>query len=153
MPNTEADLMRLSVKPGVRCCMHLRISLESGFIVEDTYGDEPICVTIGDGDLIPGLEQVMTGMQVGEKLEVTLSPFDAYGFHDDERVFEMPRSDFDESLEIEKGKIIGFITPSGEEVAGAILAVADDTVKVDFNHPLAGKNVVFDIEILKLNEA
>jgi len=77
-----------------------------------------------------------------------ISPRDAFGYPDEENIHSMPRSDFDPSVKLEPGLIIEFTTPSGETTPGAITAVETDTVTVDFNHPLAGHNIRFEVEIL-----
>lgn len=131
--------------------MHFRLSIESGFVVEDTWQEEPLVVTLGDGSLIDGLESALQGLKAGDSASIELAPADAFGPWDDERIMEMQKSDFPEEFAIEEGKIIGFTAPSGDEVAGAVRDIRDDgVVVVDFNHPLAGKQVVFDVEILSV---
>ena len=137
------------VQNGSLVQIHFRLSLESGFVVEDTYGEEPLELTIGSGDLIEGLENAIVGMGLGEKKTVQLQANDAFGLHYEDRIMEMDKEDFPSELAIEKGKIIGFTSPSGEEVAGAVLEIGEN-VLVDFNHPLAGKTVVFDVEVTSL---
>ncbi|MDH5217481.1 MAG: FKBP-type peptidyl-prolyl cis-trans isomerase [Gammaproteobacteria bacterium] len=137
------------VQPDSRVQIHFCLSLESGFVVEDTYEDEPLELSIGSGALIEGLERAIIGMSPGEKKTVTLDAPDAFGPRDEDRIMEMDKSDFPAELAIEKGKIIGFTAPSGEEVAGAVLEVGE-AVLVDFNHPLAGKRVIFDVELVSL---
>ena len=129
--------------------IHFCLSLESGFVVEDTFGEEPLELHIGSGVLIDGLEKAIIGMAAGEKKTVQLEAIDAFGLRDEDRIMAMDKDDFPAELAIEKGKIIGFTSPSGEEVAGAVLEVGD-SVLVDFNHPLAGKRVIFDVEVVSL---
>lgn len=130
--------------------MHFRLSLDSGFIVEDTYEEEPLELEMGSGELIEGLENAILGLIPGEKKSVELNALEAFGLRDEDRIMEMDKEDFPAELAIEKGKIIGFTAPSGEEVAGTVLEVGEK-VLIDFNHPLAGKRVHFDVEIISVS--
>lgn len=107
----------------------------------------------GDGTLIQGLELMLYGMKVGEKQCLSIDPRDAFGFPEEENVHTMPRSEFDQSMNIEPGMIVAFSTPAGQEVPGTIKEVTADSVIVDFNHPLAGFEVNFDVEILDIKPA
>lgn len=143
--------MSQTIQPDSLITMHFRLALDNGFIVEDTWNDEPLSVKLGEGALIDGLEGAIVGLKVGETKSIELTPAQAFGPWDDERIMEMDKSDFPNELAIEKGKIIGFTAPSGEEVAGTVRDIRDDVVVVDFNHPLAGKQVIFDVEIISID--
>ena len=106
---------------------------------------------LGEGALIEGLETAIVGLKVGETRTIELAPDQAFGPWDDERIMEMEKSDFPSEFAIEKGKIIGFTAPSGEEVAGTVRDIRGEVVVVDFNHPLAGKQVIFDVEIISID--
>jgi len=138
------------IAQGDQVTLHFRLSLESGFIVEDTWNDEPLQITIGDGALIEGLEKEILGLRSGDRKDVWLGPDQAFGFRDEERIMQMSRDEFPSEIELETGKIIGFATPSGEEVAGSVLIIDDNQITVDFNHPLAGKRIEFELEIVAI---
>lgn len=130
--------------------MYYRLSLQDGTVADETEAGEPLTFTMGDGTLIQGLELALYGMKVGEKQCLSIDPRDAFGFSDEDNVHSMPRSEFDNALNIEPGMIVAFSTPAGQEVPGTIKEITDDTVLVDFNHPLAGFEVTFDVEILDI---
>lgn len=139
-----------SIQPGSEVCMHYTLRLEDGMEVDTSRGGEPMCFTMGDGSLIQGLELVLYGLRAGERQDILISPQDAFGFPEDENIHTMARSDFDAGLELREGLIIEFTTPSGEITPGAIRAIEGDVVTVDFNHPLAGHSIRFEVEILSV---
>lgn len=145
-----ADIEALTIGPGCKVTMHYRLSLQDGTVADETEAGEPLIFTMGDGTLIQGLELALYGMKIGEKQCLSIDPRDAFGFADGDNVHSMPRSEFDAAMHIEPGMIVAFSTPGGQEVPGTIKEVTDDTVMVDFNHPLAGFEVTFDVEILDI---
>lgn len=145
-----ADIEALTIGPGCEVTMHFRLSLQDGTVADETAEGEPLSFSMGDGTLIQGLELALYGMKVGEKQSLSIDPREAFGFPEDENVHSMPRSEFNADMKIEPGMIIAFSTPAGQEVPGTVKEVTDDTVQVDFNHPLAGFEVTFDVEILDI---
>ena len=140
--------MNYPISPGSTVTLHLSLTLQNGTVAETTFDDEPLTLTMGDGSLAAGLELGLYGLRPGNIQRLELYPEQAFGLHDPEKVHQLPRADFDAKLVLEPGSIIGFDTPGGEELSGTILAVDDATVEVDFNHPLAGRVVIFDVEII-----
>ena len=147
------DIEVLTIGHGCEVTMHFTLALEDGTVADASIDGEPMTFTIGDGTLIEGLEMVLYGLKVGEKQSLSIEPRDTFGFPDPENIHSMPRNEFSDDLQIEEGMIIGFSTPSGEEIPGAIMEINDDEVKVDFNHPLAGHEVVFSVEIVDIKPA
>ena len=141
---------KMSIVPGSRVLMHYTLSLEDGSEVDSSRGDEPLRFTLGDGTLIHGLEQALLGFQAGDQQLLYIEPQDGFGLRDEDNVHAMPRSDFNVEMELEPGTIVAFEAPNGEEVPGMIIELNDDSVSVDFNHPLAGHRLIFDIEILEV---
>jgi FKBP-type peptidyl-prolyl cis-trans isomerase SlpA len=135
---------------GSKVTIRFQLSLEDGTVVDATEGEETLSFTLGDGTMIKGLEEVIEDLTVGERHTYLIGPEEAFGFPDEENFHDMPRSDFPADAALEEGQIIAFTTPTGEEVPGAILEIGGDTVKVDFNHPLAGRNLAFDVELLAI---
>ncbi|MDH3326647.1 MAG: FKBP-type peptidyl-prolyl cis-trans isomerase [Gammaproteobacteria bacterium] len=131
--------------------MHFRISFENDFVAEDTFLYEPLAFKSGDGSLIPALDEFLLGMQVDDDGRLVINPDQGFGFRDDENVHQLPRSDFAQGMKLAKGQIIGFVSPAGDEVPGTILAVGDDQLTVDFNHPFAGHVVIFDVKIISVS--
>lgn len=127
------------------------LALEDGTVVESTQGTDPLRFSLGDGTLIEGLEAVLIGMKEGERQCLQLDPREAFGFPDETNVHMLTRDKFPDDIPLEKDLIIGFTTPSGEEIPGRIMDMPDDVlVVVDFNHPLAGHSVTFDVEVIAI---
>jgi len=139
------------IRPGSRVRLHLRLSLADGTVVEDTFGGEPMAFVLGDGSLAPGLELSLYGMRPGQSHHLTLHPDQAYGQPDPALVKVLPRSRFPADIEPRAGLLVEFETGAGESLPGLVLDVRGDEVEVDFNHPLAGKPVIFECEILEVD--
>lgn len=136
------------ILPGSRVRLHLAITLEDGSEALSTFGEEPVDLTMGDGTLRPGLELALYGLRAGDTQTLNLLPEQAYGLRDPGLIQYMPMTDFDGGFTPEVGQIIAFTMPDGEEVPGAVLNVDEGRIEVDFNHPLAGHEIGFRVEIL-----
>jgi FKBP-type peptidyl-prolyl cis-trans isomerase SlpA len=128
--------------------LHLALSLTDGTEALSTFGEEPLTLTIGDGTLQPGLELALYGLRAGDRESLTLAPGQAYGGHDPAQVHEMLLADFPEPGALEPGQIIAFALPDGRELPGTVLEVGEEIARVDFNHPLAGREIVLRAEII-----
>jgi len=133
---------------GSRVTMHFSLKLADGMPVESSYDDEPITFVVGDGTLDKGLELALIGLRPDDRQVLTLMPGQAFGQRDAAAVQMLPRTGFPADMALAPGQLIGFTGQDGEELAGAVLEVGQDQVKVDFNHPLAGREIVFDVHIL-----
>jgi FKBP-type peptidyl-prolyl cis-trans isomerase SlyD len=119
--------------------------------VEDSASaSAPLEYIQGHGNLISGLEKELEGMAVGEKKNVTIAPKDAYGEYDPEALIELERSLFPADFPIEKGRMVPLEDDEGNHLHSYIQEWNDSTVTVDLNHPMAGKTLVFDCEIVSL---
>ncbi len=136
------------IQPNSRVVMHYRLGLTDGTEVDTTEIDAPLAFALGDGTLIPGLEFALLGLRPGDLQTVTIDAATAFGSRDPDAVHWMPRTDFPATLQPAVGQILSFSLPNGDEVPGAILTVEETQVQVDLNHPLAGREVVFSVEIL-----
>lgn len=139
------------IEPGSEVVMHFTLTLKDGTVADTSREGDPFRFTMGDGSLISGLELALYGLKEGDTQVLAIDAQNAFGFPDEANIHDMPRSEFPADMELEPGLIIEFSTPSGEAVPGAILEVGDETVKVDFNHPLAGHEITFDVEILSID--
>lgn len=128
--------------------LHVSLALEDGTVAESTFGNEPLTFTLGDGVLDYGLELGLYGLERGDKQRLVLDPGQSFGQRDPERVHTLSRDAFAADLTLEPGVIIAFETAAGEELPGAVLEVGEQTVTVDFNHPLAGRTIIYEVEIL-----
>lgn len=137
------------IRPGSTVTMHYSLALEDGTQVDSTFEtDEPLTFTMGDGTLIEGLEYAIFDLKAGDQQSIQIPPESGFGFRDEEAVQSMPREQFSEELELKPGLVIEFESPSGLQVPGTVLEVKDDTVVVDFSHPLANRTVIFNVQIL-----
>jgi len=143
--------MTESIQAGSSVLINYTLALEDGTVVESTHDTDPLRFSLGDGTLIEGLEAVLMGMKVGERQCLQLEAVEAFGFADETNVHMLTRDKFPEDMPLEKDLIVGFTTPSGEEVPGRIMDMPDDElVIVDFNHPLAGHSITFDVEVMAI---
>ncbi len=136
---------------GSQVGLHFRITLDNGFIAEDTFSDEPLIFKSGDGSLIPVLDEFLLGLKPGDEGQLIVLPEQGFGSRDEANIHKMHRSEFAENQVISKGQIIGFTSPAGDEVPGAVLDVTEDQLTIDFNHPFAGHTVTFDVKILMVS--
>ena len=142
--------MKHPISPESTVTLHLSLTLEDGTVAESTFDDAPLTFTLGDGTLVEGLELGLYGLRAGDTQRLSLFPEQAYGLRDPEKIHFLPRADFPADMALEPGCVIGFDTPEGEELAGMVVAAEGDAVEVDFNHPLAGHVVIFDVEIIEV---
>lgn len=134
--------------------MHFDLKLEDGSAADSTrVNKKPAKLVMGDGSLTPNFEACLLGLKEGDKKSFTLVPEDAFGEPLPENIHYMDRSRFSSDLDIEEGMIMAFAQPDGTEIPGIIRSVAGTSVTVDFNHPLAGQVVIFDVEILSVNQS
>jgi len=146
----DAITVQFQVDIGSTVTLHLSLTLEDGSVAETTFNDEPLTFTMGDGTLVQGLELALYGLRPGDTQRLALYPEQAFGPHDPERIHHLPRAGFPAEIELIPGNIIAFDTPEGEEIAGTVLSLDDQMVKVDLNHPLAGRRIVFDVVIIEV---
>ena len=115
------------------------------------FGDaEADTVTLGDGTLAPMLEQWLIDLIPGERHVFLLEPWQAFGDSQPELVQTLPKTDLPADMEFEVDQLVEFSMPSGQTLAGRILEIGEETVKVDFNHPLADLFIEFEVEIERI---
>ena len=135
------------------CLCHVQMKLSDGSIAENTKAsDKPVKLILGNESLSPALESHLKTMEVGHVKQFTLEPEDAFGPVNKAQIHYMDRAKFSQESKLEEGMIMLFTQPSGEEVPGMIREIVDDSVTVDFNHPLAGQTISFEIELLEVME-
>lgn len=137
------------IRRGSRLRMHFLLAFPDGSEVVSSFGEDPLAFTLGDGTLLPALEENLLGLEASEQQQFLLAPEFAFGDRNPELIQAMPRGDFDTIPEA--GQVLAFSLPDGEETAGLITEVGAEYVTVDFNPPLAGHNVVFRVEILDVD--
>lgn len=138
------------VKDGMVVSLAYKLTAD-GEEIEEATADDPLDYLHGADNILPSLERELTGKKVGDKLKVTLQPEDAYGEYDPEDYEEITRSDLPD--DIEEGMEVLIEDDAGNVAEATIKDVTDDSVVLDFNLPLAGKVVVYEVEIISIREA
>jgi len=127
--------------------LHFALHLENGDTVDSTFDKAPAVFKVGDGNLLPGFEAALFGFKAGDKRTLSLAPESAFGQHNPQNVQVMPRSQF-EGMELSDGLLVIFNDAANTELPGVVKDFDDQQVTIDFNHPLAGKTLSFEVEIL-----
>jgi FKBP-type peptidyl-prolyl cis-trans isomerase 2 len=125
--------------------------LADGNVFANTNEGEPLEFKLGDGAIIPGIENAVEGMNVGESKSVTISPEDAYGPRREELVEEVGKDKFPEGVEPQVGQKFEVPQQQGQPVVVTVVETSDNTVTLDGNHPLAGKELSFDLELVDVS--
>jgi FKBP-type peptidyl-prolyl cis-trans isomerase SlpA len=133
--------------------MNYSIALTDGTMIESSFGDDPVEIIMGQGDLTDGMELAIYGLKEGDTQTLTLTAEQGFGVRDEENINDMPISDFPEDLPPEIGLSYSFEATNDEEIPGTVLSIKNDMVEIDFNHPLASHEIVFTVEILGINNA
>ena len=147
--------MKITQNAVVEFCYELEVD---GQVVDHTTKERPLDYIHGTGSLLPKLEEHIEGMEAGAKFDVTLSPVDAYGEIDPNRIIDLPKAAFEVNGEIREdllvaGNTIPMMNSMGAVIPGVVLEVTADTVKMDLNHQMAGKTLHFTGEIVSVREA
>jgi FKBP-type peptidyl-prolyl cis-trans isomerase SlpA len=127
--------------------LHFTLKLPSGEVVDSTEGKAPATFQVGDGSLLPGFEQSLFGLKAGDQRSFVIEPEKGFGPGNPLNVQTIPRGQFNE-MELEPGLLVIFQDAAGGELPGVVKTVNDTSVEVDFNHPLAGKDITFEVDIL-----
>lgn len=136
----------MAVTKGQCVRVNYRGTLKDGTEFDSSYDRQPLEFTVGEGQVIPGFEDAVEGMAVGERKTVTVQPNDAYGPHHDEAVQEVPRGIF--TQEPHPGDVVTLVAPDGTEVMATVVEILPEQVTLDFNHPLAGEALTFELELM-----
>ncbi|SUZ64852.1 uncharacterized protein METZ01_LOCUS17706 [marine metagenome] len=137
------------VGPGTCIRLHFSILLVDGSEVDSTRGAEPAVFTFGDGSLLPGFENAIAGLREGESAQFEIAARDGFGDCKEVNIQELPIASFAAVGELEPGLVVSFGSPDGE-LPGVVKAVGKNKAIVDFNHPLAGRALIFDVTILNV---
>nr|WP_067296766.1 peptidylprolyl isomerase [Marinobacterium profundum] len=137
-----------TIGPGKTVTLHFAIKLEDGQLVDSNFENKPATFTVGDGNLLPGFEEPLMGLVEGTESTFTIVPEKAFGMPSPANVQRLPRAQF-KDMELEPGLVVSFKEPGGE-LPGVVKSFDDQVVHIDFNHPLAGKTLLFDVKILQV---
>ncbi|HVN72097.1 MAG TPA: peptidylprolyl isomerase [Desulfomonilia bacterium] len=143
-------LINRTAQMGDTVKVHYRGRLDDGFEFDTSIGGDPLVFKIGSGEVIQGFEEAASGMAVGELKTFTVAPENAYGPHRDDLVVEMPMEYIPKDIVPEAGMQLKLVDENGDEIPVIVIDVDNEIVTLDANHPLAGKALTFDIEILDI---
>ncbi len=140
----------MTAKKGDIVKVHYTGKLTSGDQFDSSEGRNPLEFKVGAGQMIPGFDQAIPGMNVGEKKTITISPADAYGEKNKEAIIEFPKTNIPADMKLEPGMKLQLRNEAGQPIPVVVTEVKDETVILDANHELAGKELVFDIELVEI---
>ena len=133
--------------------LHYSLSLTDGTIIETSFDEEALEINMLDDSLPEGMMLALIGLTQDDEQTLTLTAEQCFGLRDEDNIHDMPLSDFGDDLTPEVGLTFNFATADDEDLPGTIKAIKDDSVEVDFNHPLAGLSLIFSVKVLDVNNA
>ena len=141
----------MALPDGTTVRVHYRGTLDDDSEFDSSAGRDPLEFTIGSGQVIPGFEQAVGDLAVGEKTTVRIEAEEAYGPRHDEAVQRIPRDAFPEEPPV--GVMVELQAPDGRTLAATVTEIAEDAIELDFNHPLAGEALTFELELVDTVDA
>jgi FKBP-type peptidyl-prolyl cis-trans isomerase SlpA len=141
----------LAIGPGTQVTLHFTLKLANGDVIDSTEQRAPATFIYGDGNLLPGFERALRGLTAGAESGFTIAPGDAFGQPNPGNIQCFQRSQF--NVELEEGLMLSFADAANTELPGVVTGFDDDEVIVDFNHPLAGRPIQFEVRILDVQPA
>lgn len=137
-------------KKGDNVKVHYTGTLTSGEQFDSSQGREPLAFTVGAGQMIKGFDDAIPGMAVGEKKKINIAPSDAYGEKNQEAIVEFPKANIPPDMKLEPGMKLQLQNQAGQPIPVVVTEIKDEVVILDANHELAGKELVFDIELVEI---
>lgn len=141
------------VADGARVTLHFSLSLPDGEVIDSNFDKQPATFKVGDGNLLPGFEAALMGLAAGQTIEVLLPAEQAFGAVNPDNVQSLPRQQFAGLLAnttdpVEPGTVLAFTDAGGNDIPGVVRDIGELMVVIDFNHPLAGRDIVFKAHII-----
>ena len=143
----------LILGPGTTVTLHFALRLPGGEVIDSNFERDPATFTVGDGNLLLGFEKAIYGLQEGDKKTLVIKPEDSFGQRNPNNVQEIPRAQFGADIELSEGLMLSFADAQKTELPGVVRRFDDEVVVVDFNHPLAGREILFEVAILQIEPA
>lgn len=143
----------LTIGANTKITLHFALKLENGEVVDSTFDKQPATFVLGDGNLPEGFESFLIGLQAGAKEEFTVSPEQGFNDYQSANLHTLPVSDFAVDMPLAPGLTVIFEDAMKNEVPGVVKEIENGFVTIDFNHPLSGKNLLFQVEILDVQPA
>lgn len=140
-----------AIKQGDTVRIHYTGTLQDGKVFDSSEGRDPLEFAVGSGQIIPGLDTALPGMEIGEKKRVEVACEEAYGPINPAMRQDIPREGIPDDIPLEPGTQLQMQTPDGQALPVTVVDATESTVTLDANHPLAGQDLVFDIEVVSVN--
>lgn len=141
----------MQAKKGDAVKVHYTGRLEDGSVFDSSQSREPLGFTLGDGNMIKGFDAAVYGMVIGDKKTVTIPAVEAYGERRDDMIIEVPRSQVPANIQPEIGLQLVLQGGGGQPMPVTVIDLTDEKIVLDANHDLAGKDLIFDIELMTIN--
>lgn len=143
------------IEPGSEVSLHFSLTLTNGQEIDSNFSGKPASFRLGDGNMLPGFEEVLLGLRAGDEVEQTLPAEKAFGEVNPDNRQHFSKDKFghlldDELIPSSEGSVVSFRDPAGFELPGVVEKISDQTITVNFNHPLAGKPIVFRARIISV---
>lgn len=138
---------------GTRVTLHFALALQDGSVIDSNYDTAPASFVVGDGSLLPGFEALLLGKSAGDRVRETLPADRAFGAVNPDNIHTLPRQRFASLLAnttdpLAAGTVLAFADGGGNSIPGVIVSIDEEVLVVDFNHPLAGRDIVFSADII-----
>ena len=140
----------LAIGPGTKVTLHFALRLQDGEVIDSNFERDPATFVVGDGNLLTGFEKAIFGLQEGERKTLVITPEDGFGQRNPNNIQEIARNQFGTDLELSEGLMLSFADAQKTELPGVVQSFDDEKVIVDFNHPLAGREIYFEVNILSI---
>ncbi|HQX00868.1 MAG TPA: peptidylprolyl isomerase [Anaerolineales bacterium] len=140
-----------TVQDGLVVSMDYKLTVD-GEVLDSSEDAGPLQFLAGYGNIVPGLEREMAGMKIGESKDVVVAPADGYGEFDEEAFMEVPRNEFPSDLQLEEGIELNVTDEDGQNQYARVENITDESVRLDFNHPLAGAELHFTVKVVALRD-
>jgi len=138
-------------KNGDNVKVHYKGKLTTGEQFDSSEGREPLAFIVGAGQMIKGFDEAIPGMAVGEKKTINIAPENAYGAKNEEAIVEFPKSNIPADMKLEPGMKLQLTNQNGQPIPVTVTEIRDDVIVLDANHELAGKELIFDIELVEIS--
>lgn len=141
------------VSAQTRATLFFSLALADGQVVDTNFGAKPAQCVPGDGNLLPAFDNCIIGLQAGDRRQFVIPAAEAFGLRQEANLKRVPRDRFAGDIELVPGLVVSFAAAEGGELPGVIHRLMGDVIEVDFNHPLAGRDILFDVEIVAVDAA
>ena len=151
------DMSSSQIVIGSKITLYFSLTLSDGEVIDSNFEKAPASFQIGDGNMLPGFERLLLGLTEGESLDKLIEAAEAFGERNPKNVHHFPIERFshlleDELMPTEQGSVVAFKDGAGFDVPGVVAKILEDTIVVDFNHPLSGRDILFKALIIKVDE-